>query len=119
MIVAEVGSASTNMTVVTIVTSIAIRSAMTRQAWLTIVLCTVAACGGPGHPNVVVSDGQVSDIAVDTVASGLDVPWAMAFTPDGRLFVTERTGRIRVIENDRLRPEPFAVLPVPRLAKRA
>jgi glucose/arabinose dehydrogenase len=43
----------------------------------------------------------------------------MAFTPDGRLFVTERTGRIRVIENDRLRPEPFAVLPVPRLAKRA
>jgi glucose/arabinose dehydrogenase len=48
---------------------------------------------------------------VHTVASGLEVPWAMAFAPDGRLFVTERPGRLRVIENGQLRAEPLAVLP--------
>lgn len=51
-------------------------------------------------------------IAVDTIASGLDVPWAIAFAPDGRIFVSERTGRIRIIENGALRAEPWAVLPV-------
>lgn len=49
---------------------------------------------------------------VDTIASGLEVPWALAFAPDGRLFVTERVGRIRVIENGALRQEPWATIPV-------
>jgi glucose/arabinose dehydrogenase len=34
----------------------------------------------------------------------------MAFAPDGRLFVTERPGRLRVIENGQLRAEPLAVI---------
>ena len=34
----------------------------------------------------------------DTVASDLDSPWAMAFAPDGRLFVTERVGRVRTFD---------------------
>jgi glucose/arabinose dehydrogenase len=49
---------------------------------------------------------------VETVASGLVVPWGLAFTPDGRLFVTERPGRIRVIENGRLVAEPWATIEV-------
>ncbi|WP_376792211.1 PQQ-dependent sugar dehydrogenase [Thermoflexus sp.] len=49
---------------------------------------------------------------VEIVATGLEVPWALAFAPDGRIFVTERPGRIRVIENGALRPELVAVLPV-------
>jgi glucose/arabinose dehydrogenase len=48
---------------------------------------------------------------VQTVAQGLEVPWGMAFAPDGRMFVTERPGRVRVIENGRLREQPLAVLP--------
>lgn len=51
-------------------------------------------------------------LKVEAVATGLEVPWALAFAPDGRLFLTERPGRVRVIEGGRLRPEPVAVLPV-------
>lgn len=48
---------------------------------------------------------------VESVASGLQVPWALAFAPDGRLFFTERPGRIRVIAGGQLLPDPVAVLP--------
>src|SRR5688500_15767561 len=34
---------------------------------------------------------------VERVATGLQVPWSMAFAPDGRLFVTERPGRVRIV----------------------
>ena len=34
---------------------------------------------------------------VETVAAQLQVPWSMAFAPDGRLFVTERAGRVRIL----------------------
>src|SRR5687767_231498 len=34
---------------------------------------------------------------LETVIESLDVPWAMAFAPDGRLFVTERMGRVRIL----------------------
>src|SRR5688572_18811881 len=34
---------------------------------------------------------------VETVAQSLEVPWALAFAPDGRLFVTERGGRVRIL----------------------
>jgi glucose/arabinose dehydrogenase len=40
------------------------------------------------------------------------VPWALAFAPDGRLFVTERPGRLRVVKDGRLDPEPVATLAV-------
>lgn len=48
----------------------------------------------------------------EVVASGLEVPWALAFAPDGRLFVTERPGRIRMIRNGALEPRPWATLTV-------
>lgn len=39
-------------------------------------------------------------ITVETFASGLENPWGLQFLPDGRLLVTERPGRLRVIGKD-------------------
>lgn len=40
------------------------------------------------------------DLKVETIATGLSNPWALAFLPDGRLLVTERTGRMRIVTRD-------------------
>jgi glucose/arabinose dehydrogenase len=50
---------------------------------------------------------QESDITPQTLVTGLDTPWAMDYAPDGRIFINERPGRIRVIENGRLLPDPW------------
>lgn len=48
---------------------------------------------------------------VETVASGLEVPWAFAFLPNGSILFTERPGRVRIIENGKLGPDPVYVVP--------
>jgi glucose/arabinose dehydrogenase len=52
------------------------------------------------------------NIEVITVAENLDVPWEIAFSPDGRIFFTERVGKLRVIEDGQLNPEPLTILNV-------
>lgn len=49
---------------------------------------------------------------VEVVASGLEVPWSLAFARDGRLFIAERPGRIRVVVDGRLEEGPWAELDV-------
>ncbi len=39
-------------------------------------------------------------VTVETVAKGLEHPWGLAFLPDGRMLVTERPGRLRVVSRD-------------------
>lgn len=48
---------------------------------------------------------------LETVASGLEHPWSIAFLPDGRQLVTERAGRLRVIQNGSLQEAPVTGLP--------
>jgi aldose sugar dehydrogenase len=48
------------------------------------------------------------------VAEGLDTPWAIAFLPDGRLLVTERPGRLRIVETDGRLGAPLVGLPAVR-----
>ena len=46
---------------------------------------------------------------VETVAKGLEIPWEIAFLPDGRALVTERPGRVRLLaRGGRLRHKPVA-----------
>jgi glucose/arabinose dehydrogenase/regulation of enolase protein 1 (concanavalin A-like superfamily) len=56
--------------------------------------------------------------AESTVASGLAAPTAMAFAPDGRLFVCEQGGKLRVIKNGILLTTPFLTLPVDNTGER-
>ena len=47
-----------------------------------------------------------------TVVTGLENPWSVAFLPDGRLLITERAGRLRLVGSDfRLDPQPIGGLP--------
>jgi len=45
------------------------------------------------------------------VAEGLEQPWSLAFLPDGRMLVTEKAGRLRVVAKGKLEPEPVAGVP--------
>src|SRR5690606_37108167 len=49
---------------------------------------------------------------VTEYATGLEEPVALAFAPDGRLFVTERKGRIRIVADSQVQAAPFAELEV-------
>ncbi|RMG26743.1 MAG: PQQ-dependent sugar dehydrogenase, partial [Bacteroidetes bacterium] len=48
---------------------------------------------------------------LDTIVTGLKVPWGMAFLPNGDILVTERQGRLRLVQNGRLHPEPIKGVP--------
>ncbi|WP_395806768.1 PQQ-dependent sugar dehydrogenase [Archangium minus] len=48
---------------------------------------------------------------LETVAEGLETPWSVAFLPDGRMLVTEKAGRLRVVEKGRLLPKPIEGTP--------
>lgn len=81
---------------------------------LTLFGASVLLTGCGGSPTNLPRAARTAGVALDTVASGLQVPWDLAFAPDGRIFVTERTGRIRVIGGGVLRAEPWATLGVAR-----
>lgn len=47
------------------------------------------------------------DVKVETFVSGLDVPWDIAFPSANRVYITERPGRVRIVENGKLRAQPY------------
>jgi glucose/arabinose dehydrogenase len=60
-----------------------------------------------------VTETEHENYKIETIVEeGLEIPWALAFLPDGRKLVTERPGRLRLIDADgRLDPEPVAGIP--------
>jgi glucose/arabinose dehydrogenase len=75
---------------------------------LTLAASLAAAVVGPSHATA----AAPVQYAVEAFVHGLEVPWAIDFAPDGRIFVTERPGRIRVIEHGKLRAEPWMAIDV-------
>jgi glucose/arabinose dehydrogenase len=56
------------------------------------------------------AEGQ--KIRVVVVTKALEYPWSLAFLPDGSMLVAERAGRLRIIRNGVLDPNPVAGAPV-------
>ena len=50
------------------------------------------------NPGGVVVGSAKQALRVELVASGLMTPWALAFLRDGRMLVTERDGRLRIVD---------------------
>ena len=59
----------------------------------------------------VIDTAEQHKIRVSVVARGLSHPWAIAFMPDDGMLVTERDGRLRVVRDDVLDPNPISGVP--------
>lgn len=66
---------------------------------------------GRGDGEIEAAPSSQTNFRVETVVSNLEVPWSIAWAPDGRMFFTERPGRVRVYEKGQLRAEPLFVVP--------
>ena len=54
---------------------------------------------------------QQEDYRVVSVVEGLEVPWSMAWLPNGDMLVTERPGRLRIVRDGELDPNPITGTP--------
>ncbi len=79
-----------------------------------VLISLALACGKPppgqGAGEIESSSAKEVSFKVETVVAGLQVPWSITWAPDGRMFFTERPGRVRVVVNGQLRPQPLVVL---------
>lgn len=67
----------------------------------------------PGLPEGSVSfeSAEERNLRLVVVTTGLEQPWSIAFLPDGAMFVTERSGRLRIVRNGRLVSSPVGGVP--------
>jgi aldose sugar dehydrogenase len=67
----------------------------------------------PSFPEQTRAPEEKLGVAFDvvTVADGLQNPWGLAFLPDGRMLVSEKPGRLRIVGQDGTLSEPVAGLP--------
>ena len=68
--------------------------------WSVLVLAGALVAGGGASAPAQVFHSSAGDLVVQTAAKELDHPWALAFLPDGRMLVTERPGRMRIVGRD-------------------
>jgi glucose/arabinose dehydrogenase len=69
----------------------------------------LAAYGCSADPAVIRTEEHALRVVI--VAQGLEHPWGLAFLPDGRMLVTEREGRLRIVRDGKIDPRPVPGLP--------
>jgi aldose sugar dehydrogenase len=85
--------------------------------WIGATLIVGLALGGALHraeaqaPHSPTPQSREGIVRVETVARGLEHPWALAFLPDKRMLVTERPGRVRLIGADGRLSKPLEGVP--------
>jgi len=79
--------------------------------WSVLLLAGALVAGGGASAPAQVFHSSAGDLVVQTAAKGLDHPWALAFLPDGRMLVTERPGRMRIVGTDGTLSPALAVVP--------
>ncbi len=82
-----------------------------RRAGIPLAAVLAACAQPPGPAEAQRQQSEQHAFRVVTVAEGLAHPWGMAFLPGGEILVTERPGRLRVIRNGVLEPQPVAGVP--------
>jgi glucose/arabinose dehydrogenase len=100
--------------------SIGAEMTIVRRTSLISAALILAACGGPAsearktQTTLAPSAPEgAATLNVETLAEGLVNPWSMAFLQDGTMLVTERDGKLRIIRDGALVPEPVAGVPTP------
>ena len=71
----------------------------------------------PTAPVPIPSPRHFSETGIDVVVSGLQAPWALDFANDGRIFLTEKTGIIRVIMDGELVDRPVFATDVAKFSE--
>lgn len=85
---------------------------MVRQTSSVLFLCAALLSAAPpvtGQSDVVRTEHH--NYRVVTVADGFEIPWSIAFLPGGDMLVTEKTGRLRIIRDGMLLPDPVPGVP--------
>jgi glucose/arabinose dehydrogenase len=78
-----------------------------RSLLLALLVVGTGACEDTQH----VAPSGDTKVTVTVFARGLEHPWGLAFLPDGRMLVTERSGRLRYVGKDGSLSEPIADVP--------
>ena len=90
-------------------------STISRVAFAGALAALLVACMDASTPALSDESGVVTSeqhsFKVVKITDQLEHPWGLAFLPDGRMLVTERPGRLRIVNDGQLDPQPIEGLP--------